>query len=263
MPRTARVKSRTGVYHVMLRGVNQQQIFFDEEDYLHFTDLLGRYKRTCGFRLYAYCLMGNHVHLLMKTGAEPLGDFFKRLICSYVFWYNSKYERVGHLFQNRFRSEPVDSKEYFLTVLRYILRNPVNAGLCRFPQEYIHSSAREYFDAVPGISDVTQVFRMANYKFLRNFILENNEDQCLELRRTSVKRITDKAAKELIYQEFGSYSPMTGKDYERQALDESIRKILKEGVSIRQLSRLTGISKKVIEGSLKKEKEKERETETD
>lgn len=255
MPRNARVKSRTGVYHVMLRGVNQQQIFFDEEDYRHFVDTLVRYKKPCGYQLYAYCLMGNHIHLLMKTGAEPLGITFKRIICAYVYWYNLKYERVGHLFQSRFRSEPVDTKEYFLTVLRYILRNPVNAGLCRLPQDYFYSSVGEYFDARPGITDVTPVFRMADYKFLRSYILENNEDQCLEIRRPAEKRVTDKAAKEIIFREFGTYSPMAGKGFERQAMEGSIQKIINKGVSIRQLSRLTGISKKVIESCLKKEKE--------
>lgn len=255
MPRNARVKSRTGVYHVMLRGVNQQQIFFDEDDYRHFVNLLGRYKKICGYQLYAYCLMGNHIHLLIKAGTEPLDIVFRRIICSYVYWYNLKYERVGHLFQNRFRSEPVDTKEYFLTVLRYILRNPVNAGICRTPQEYIHSSVAEYFDARTGITDVTPVFRMIDYNYLREFILVKNEDQCLEISRATAKRVTDKAAKDLIYQEFGTYSPMAEKDYDRQALDESIRKIIRKGVSIRQLSRLTGISKKVIESSLKKEKD--------
>ena len=106
-----------------------------------------------------------------------------------------------------------------------------------------------------GITDVTPVFRMIDYNYLREFILVKNEDQCLEISRATAKRVTDKAAKDLIYQEFGTYSPMAEKDYDRQALDESIRKIIRKGVSIRQLSRLTGISKKVIESSLKKEKD--------
>ncbi len=79
MPRTGRKKSASGIYHVMLRGINQQQIFEDDEDFDRFLGILRECKRICGFELYAYCLMGNHVHLLMREGKEPLELIFKRL----------------------------------------------------------------------------------------------------------------------------------------------------------------------------------------
>jgi len=125
MPRQARQKSESGIYHIMLRGINQQIIFEDEEDSEKFIETLKTYKAISGYKIFAYCLMGNHCHLLLKVEKEDLVLIFKRIAGSYVYWYNWKYYRRGHLFQDRFKSEPVEDDVYFLTVLRYIHQNPV------------------------------------------------------------------------------------------------------------------------------------------
>jgi len=87
--------------------------------------------------------MDNHVHLLLKEEDEPLSDTMRRLCGSFVGWYNKKYDRVGHLFQDRFRSEVVEDDAYLATALRYIHRNPVKAGLCTDPSDFPWSSCRE------------------------------------------------------------------------------------------------------------------------
>lgn len=93
MPRS-RAKSRTGIYHVILRGVNRQTILEDEEDATKFMQTLEEYQKKSQFKLYAYCLMGNHVHLLVKEEKEDLGVTMRRIGASYVYWYNWKYERL-------------------------------------------------------------------------------------------------------------------------------------------------------------------------
>ena len=143
MPRQARRKSESGIYHIILRGINQQQIFEDEEDSRRFLETLSKYKEQCGYEIYAYCLMGNHVHILLKEGKENLTLVLKRIAGSYVYWYNWKYHRSGHLFQDRFKSEPVEDDAYFLTVIRYIHQNPVKAGICRNVDGYKFSSYNE------------------------------------------------------------------------------------------------------------------------
>ena len=120
MPRKARQKAESGIYHVMLRGIDRQLIFEDTEDYLRFLNIVQECREICGFQLFAYCLMGNHVHLLLKVRNDDLETVFKRIGGRYVYYYNVKYQRIGHLFQDRFRSEPVDDDAYFLSVLRYI-----------------------------------------------------------------------------------------------------------------------------------------------
>ena len=164
----------------MLRAVNRQQIFFDTEDYCYFSNLLVKYKSISSFKLHAFCLMGNHVHLLIQVQDEPLDQLIKRFENAFVYWYNAKYHRTGHLFQDRFRSEPVEDDVYFLTVLRYILRNPVEAGLCTFPQEYIYGSARDYLMSENGITDTEHTFSMIGAEELKSYVLQKNDDQCLK-----------------------------------------------------------------------------------
>ena len=140
MARTARIKSKTNIYHVMLRGNNKQQIFLDEEDSSRFLEIVRKYKDICNFKIFAYCLMGNHVHILVKTDDISLDSIMKRVVVKFVYYYNVKYSRIGHLFQDRYKSEPVETDEYFLQVIRYIHQNPIKAGICEKMKEYKYSS---------------------------------------------------------------------------------------------------------------------------
>ena len=108
MPRQARRKSKSGIYHIMLRGINQQQIFEDSEDFEKILQILKDCKAVSEYKLFAYCLMGNHIHLLVQEDKEPIEQVMKRIATRFVYWYNIKYQRVGHLFQDRFKSEPVE-----------------------------------------------------------------------------------------------------------------------------------------------------------
>ena len=246
MSRGARKISKSGIYHVMLRGINRQQIFYDEEDNRYFISLLSKYKKICEYQLYAYCLMGNHVHLLINAGEEAPGTIFRRICTAFVSWYNFKYERVGHLFQDRYKSEPVEDDTYFLTVLRYILRNPVKAGMCKEVESYAYSSAGEYFSDILGITDTEFAKSLIGTDKLKKFISENCDDNCLDIQPPS-HRITDSAAQKLIIEVLGTISPEAGKAKDRRELNASIVSLLDDGISIRQLSRLTGLSKKLIE----------------
>ena len=104
MPRKPREKSSTGIYHVILRGINGQVIFEDHEDFEKFLQTIIKYKDVSEYEIYAYCLMSNHVYLLIKEGKEDLGIVFRRIGARYVYWYNWKYNRRGHLFQDRYKS---------------------------------------------------------------------------------------------------------------------------------------------------------------
>ena len=114
-------------------------------DYGKFLTVLRKYQPICDFKLIAYCLMSNHIHLLIKTGEMPMSRIFQRIIPSFVYWYNKKYERVGNLFQARFLSSPVNNSSQLLTVVRYIHQNPVKAAICNHPGQYQYSSYVNYF----------------------------------------------------------------------------------------------------------------------
>lgn len=153
MPRQARTASGTGIFHVMVRGINHQNIFEEAEDYYQFINTLDRMRYQydddglrCGTNctLYAYCLMSNHVHLLIRERDESIGDTIKRIASSYVYYYNHKYLRDGHLFKERFKSEPVNDMAYFTILLRYIHQNPLKAGIVENIKDYEYSSWCEY-----------------------------------------------------------------------------------------------------------------------
>lgn len=240
----------SGIYHVMLRGIDRQQIFEDTQDYLFFLQIVQECREQCGFKLYAYCLMGNHVHMLIKVQADGVETIFKRIAGRYVYWYNIKYQRVGHLFQDRFKSEPVEDDAYFLIVLRYIHQNPVKAKLCSKPGDYRYSSYADYL-ADGAAVDTDFALQMLPREEFVQFNNEANTDTCLEITKPGRRAVTDEQARGIIWK-ISHCQTIT----EFQSLDEAkkrrcIRKVHEKGVSIRQLSRLTGISKGMVEKWIK------------
>ena len=244
MPRAARKKSSTGIYHVMLRGINRQQIFEDEADRERLMETLRRYRDECGYTVYAYCLMGNHFHILLKEGVEELDSVFKRIAGSYVYWYNWKYRRTGHLFQDRFKSEPVEDDSYFLTVLRYIHQNPVKARLCRSVESYPYSSISEYYSK-PKLVDTSFAFSMLPLQEFVDYHNQYSDDQCLEIEEHI--RLTDDEAKRIISKISKCKSAAAFQELEIPKRNLYIKKLHNNGLSIRQISRLTGVPKKIVE----------------
>ena len=123
-------------------------IFHMHENLSRYSEVLSSVQKKAPFVLDAYCLMDNHIHLLLQKLDEPLGGIMKRIGTSYVYWFNRKYERVGHLFQARFRSEVVEDDSYFLTVLRYIHQNPTRAQMVDLGGDYPWNSYAAYTSAV-------------------------------------------------------------------------------------------------------------------
>lgn len=249
MPRQARKKSVSSIYHVMMRGVNRAPIFHEDKDYFRFLEILAKVKEKAPFVIYAYCLMYNHVHLLFQELKEPVGSTIKRISSSYVYGFNRKYNRVGHLFQERFHSEPVDDDPYFLTVLRYIHQNPVKANITQQCSEYSWSSYAIYASAAQqGKTLVDTTFSMklmGSQKELLKFINAPNNDKCLDLE--NVIRLSDGELLILMEEILGE-SPIS--DFlEMQAgeRDQILRKLKKiEGTTVRQISRLTGLGRWVV-----------------
>ena len=245
MPRQARKRSNTQIYHVMLRGINQQQIFEDNEDYAKFIQVIRDCKSLSGFQLFAYCLMGNHIHLLLKETNEPIEQIFRRIGSRYVYWYNVKYRRVGHLFQDRFKSEPIETNEYFLTVLRYIHQNPIKAGVCKKVEEYPYSSYGQFLE----ISDVIDSEFVFNIILQDDFIAYHNKftnDICLDIEAASLVKMTDEQARKII-EKYSKCKSVA--DFQALSIPQRDKflKIFKEkGLSIRQISRLTGVSFNIV-----------------
>lgn len=250
MPRTARAISDNGIYHIMLRGINRQTIFEDDKDIERLIETVKRYKSISKYELYAYCIMSNHVHFLIKENEEPVPTSIKRISSSYVFWYNKKYERCGHLFQERFKSEVIENDDYFLTVLRYIHQNPMKAGIVKDISEYKWSSYNEYIGKT-NIVDIDFVLEMFSSNkgsaltLFCEFNNQHNDDMCME--NNEKNKISDNELRKHLM-EIGITNINELSQTEKCNRKEILKKLKTiNGVTIRQLSRITGISKSVIE----------------
>lgn len=249
MARQARQHSQSGVYHVMLRGIDQVQLFYDDDDRQAFLQRLLRLRSDGSFLLYAYALMGNHVHLLLREQADPISTSVKRLTIGYSHWFNKKYDRQGYLFQGRFKSQPVDDDAFLLAAFRYIHLNPVKIGLS------IDSwtSYRDYLEA----SDVIDT------DLILSLIAPRVDDRATRLARffdatpqltdpavlgdTQVDRSDDARAIDLIKDvgQLDSCPQLAQLDKARR--DDIIARLKAAGLTIRQISRLTGINRGIVQ----------------
>lgn len=249
MPRKAREKSKSGIYHIIMRGINRQTIYEDEKDYVKYKQTLLEYKEKSGYEVYAYCLMGNHVHLLIQVKKEPLEQIMRRICGSYVYWYNQKYGRVGNLFQDRFKSEPVEDDSYLLAVLRYIHQNPVKAGL-EEKIGYKWSSYNEYLGIawLVDVDYILNIFSENRDKAIQQFVnyhSEVSEETCLEMEEK--RRITDEEAIKIAKKVCGVDHVAKVQDFELTTRNKCLRALKEEyGLSIRQIERITGINRGIV-----------------
>jgi REP element-mobilizing transposase RayT len=141
MARPLRVQAAGAHYHVGARGVDKAPVFLSDEDRERFLILLGDIVERCGWRCHAYCLMANHYHLALTTPEPNLGAGMRRLNQVYAQWFNHRHDRIGHLFEQRYWSQLLEAETNVLAVVRYVVQNPVRAGLVATPPAYPWSSA--------------------------------------------------------------------------------------------------------------------------
>ena len=254
MTRKSREKSATGVYHVMMRGTNKQDIFEVTEDYLRFISILrsmvypvddSRRPLPPRCNIYAYCLMTNHVHLLIRESAEALASVIHRIATAYAHYYNNKYFRCGHLFQDRFKSEPVNDQGYFFTLLRYIHQNPMAAGLSKGIDDYEWSSWKEYAGyrgCTSGFCDIRAVLSQMPIHELHELVSDPLPKAAMILDLDSGRKILSDEDVKVFLSSFGLRQPADLQLYSRERRREILREAKLYGASIRQLVRLTGIS---------------------
>lgn len=194
MPGRQRNQIETGVYHIMLRGNERKNIFSDEEDKQRVTDALLKVRNDGGFKLYAYCIMDNHLHLVIEEETERIARIVKRVGTSYAYYYNHKHQRVGHVFQDRFKSEGIKNDAQLLEVIRYVHNNPVKAGMVSYAESYLWSSYTAYrgkakasqekalfFNDVERILQIFSPNHEKAVKLLSTFTKERTEEKYLDM----------------------------------------------------------------------------------
>lgn len=161
MPRHQRVLSKTAVYHIMLRGNERKNVFGSDDEKRRFLEDVLIKQKEISFTIYAYCVMDNHVHIVINTQDNDISSIMKGIAIRYAYFYNAKHRRVGHVFQDRFKSETVEDERYLMSVVRYVHNNPVKAKMVNLPEEYRWSSYSKYVrrkEAATGIVTVDTGF---------------------------------------------------------------------------------------------------------
>ncbi len=134
----SRIFHPNNFYHVYNRGNHKEKIFYQEDDYLKFLDMVRFSESYTGVEIYGYCLMPNHYHLLLRLGSDPImmSKFFHRSMTGYVLYFNHKYNKVGHLFQDRYQYRLLEGDRDIRNIKRYFKDNPLEAGLVRDSSDY-------------------------------------------------------------------------------------------------------------------------------
>lgn len=258
MPRTTRAKSSTKVYHIILRGNAKQDIFLDKQDYSKFMKEICNTKEKYQYELYAYCLMTNHVHLILYDKNENLSKALQSLTISYSSYWNKKYERVGHLFQNRFLSKNVESGEYLKNLCCYIHQNPQKSGIAKM-EEYQWSSYQEYVKESKIINE-KQILLLFNncqkeavkdfVEFHRASIRQENMNDFMEYEM--VGKLNDEQARKYLIEILGLKNIQEIATYSVTKRKEKLKKLKGiRGISNMQIARITGLSKRMIEIAMK------------
>ena len=144
MARKPRIHLSGGLYHIIFRGNGGQDVFLTDADRYRFYLLLQEVTHRFGYRVHAFCLMTNHIHLVLQVGDIPLSRGMQNLSFRYTRWMNWREKRTGHLFQGRYKAVLVDGESYLLELVRYVHLNPVRAGMVVSPEEYPWSGHRAY-----------------------------------------------------------------------------------------------------------------------
>ena len=244
MSKAPRKQSESDIYHVFNRGVSHCIIFEDDEDRRMFLKLLSSATAEFNARLHAWCLMDNHVHLLIEEPLEELSNLMRRLNSGYALYFNLTHGRSGHLFQGRFHSEPVDSDAYLMTVIRYIHQNPVKVHMavnCVYPW----SSYNEYASGNPpaGADKILDIF--GGVESFISFHDVPGQESCLDISQRK-PRVDDARARAIAENAFGSTGLESLKSLPREERNQALALLKAEGLTTRQIQRLTGISLGII-----------------
>ncbi|PKL48769.1 MAG: transposase [Nitrospira bacterium HGW-Nitrospira-1] len=247
MPRYPRQYSKTGIYHIMLRGNERKDIFIDKEDKGKFIKIVIKKKADEAFKLYAYCIMNNHLHLVIKEQKEPISRIVKKIATSYAYYFNKKHKRVGHLFQDRYKSETIEDEPYLLSVIRYVHNNPEKAGIAK-KEKYKWSSYSNYIDIlnhhteIPEIKEILEIFSLNTKKALKEFIDYGNkyeEKNFLEMKETIESEIDEENVNEYI----NGY--LKSRNLKKEELKKREHTKQKEDL-IQQLKKRSNLSKRKI-----------------
>ncbi len=265
MPRQKRKLGLSKIYHIIARGNERKDIFLDDEDKNKFVQIIINKKRKNEYILYAYCLMSNHLHLLLKEEEDNISRVMRRINTAYAYYFNKKYNRVGHVFQDRFKSEPVENDHYLISLIRYIHNNPVKVKIVNQPHQYKWSSYSLYLKEQKSIIDKEEIlkfFSSDRSKTIRLFVefsCQQNNDTFIDYQEvfrevkeiTSVEKAKEYASRYLKEKslQIESLKAKINKEYRDKLIIELTEKT---NLSYREIANILGFSRWLVIKRVKK-----------
>jgi len=249
MARQERKYSQTDYYHVMLRGNNKSDIFEKEESKAYFAQCVKKLEDENILQTAAWCIMDNHVHLVVKVELNNIETAFKRLNVKYAMYYNRSNHAVGHVFQDRFRSETIETDEALINVIRYVHNNPLKARICKSIDAYPWSSYHEYLSQMHNdtlafvwslFGGNVESFNELHSKPEEGFFLDIKEDQ---------EKIKQDIAQKVITEICSRHGIVNAKEISKNS--DLLQKLIKgisvqSGLSGRKIAKLLGLSEATV-----------------
>ena len=260
MARILRIYSKSKVYHIIIRGIDKQDIFYEKKDRKFFLNQLLETKKKYNYTIYAYNLMDNHVHLVIGIDDENLSTAIQSLTIRYAHYFNSKYQRIGTFVQDRFRSKNVEDQGYFLRVCRYVHRNAEKAGIAK-TQDYEWSSYKEYIEKQKIIDKkiLLHYFNDDINEFIK-YTTNSELDDIMDLvEYEMINRLTDEELSNMIIGKFKIKSieeiPGFFKSMNNDLLEKTIEEIkMFKATNQTQVARVTRIGRRKIKTLWDKDK---------
>lgn len=245
MPKGARVRSLSGYYHVVPKGIADQILFEDDGDRRFYLELLSEAKQLTGIRIHAYCLMSNHVHLVIEDPRGELSSALKHVHEHYGSYFAKKIGRGGGIFRRPFWSEPIEDESRLLCAVRYVHANPEAASICD-ALEYEWSSVQDYLGKGNGLTDTEAVLEMLGGRegFLEFSRKENSTALPFAQSRLRL-HLSDDEAQRIAFQVLGS-SCVNLASADESTRRSAVRELLDRGFGVSQLSRICGIGRDTI-----------------
>lgn len=248
MPRSSRAVAQSGFYHITLRGNGKQILFETDTDRFRFLDTLKEALNEQGVRFVAWCLMENHVHLIVDDPNGHLSKAIQKTASSYAAYFNAKHSHSGHVFQGRFNSSPIDQESYLLQAIRYVLRNPVKAGVAA-AKNYRWSSYSEIVDdSTTKFTDNAFVESLfGGQKAFSDFI---NSSDASDYAPQWNKKLDDTDAPEIakaVCKNLGIHDPTEIKSLSKIKRNAALRALSRERLTNKQIERLTGVGRGPIQ----------------
>lgn len=240
MPRSRRNLEEFGFTHIITRGNGKQVVFEDSSDYRFYLSRLEKYSAETGVTVCAYCLMENHMHLLVLGASAAIPQLMRKLGTSYAMYFNRKYERTGSVFEGRYKNVIIPNARALLSVFRYILQNPAKAGIC--PAHHYPWSSYSLYGQEDTFVDSTHLFELIGDKKNLQELLRIPED----LPYHEFSNRSDDYAKTIISKLLKTKNTLILQQMTKAARDVALRLLKKAGLHYKTIQRYTGIGLSTI-----------------